>query len=209
MNHTTAKSSAPDVAPTMDVPSPADVSPPADVASPEIEVLPLDRWEGQTVSMVKGSYSAAWSLQSTKRGKYKGCRIRRYDFEFDANSPEEFQGVTGRIKIHSRRSGSSLRSMIEMVVDMNGDGVYSDDEIMLASSREGYKVKDGITDFTSSDYDDALALRRLEPKGKLSFEWTNYSYAAPMIHFDNEGKGNKNNFEGFFADPLAEELIVC
>ncbi len=197
MNHSTEESSALDVETSMDM------------ASPEIEVLPLDRWEGQTLSMDKGSYGAAWSLQSTKPGKHKGCRIRRYEFEFDDDSPNDFQGITGRIKIHSRRSGDSLRSMIEIHADMDGDGEYSEDEIMLASAREGYKVKDGITDYTSSDYDDALALRRLKPSGKLSFEWTNYAYSAPTIDFDNEGKVNNNIFEGFFADPFAEELIVC
>jgi len=197
MNHSTEESSALDVETSMDM------------ASPEIEPLPLDRWEGQTLSMDQGSYSAGWSLQSTKPGKHKGCRIRRYEFEFGDDSPNDFQGITGRIKIHSRRSGDSLRSMIEIHADMNGNGKYSEDEIMLASAREGYKVKDGITDYTSSDYDDALALRRLKPSGKLSFEWTNYAYSAPTIDFDNEGKGNRNIFEAFFADPFAEELIVC
>jgi len=197
MNHSTEESSALDVETSMDM------------ASPEIEPLPLDRWEGQTLSMDQGSYSAGWSLQSTKPGKHKGCRIRLYEFEFDGDSPNDFQGITGRIKIHSRRSGDSLRSMIEIHADMNGNGKYSEDEIMLASAREGYKVKDGITDYTSSDYDDALALRRLKPSGKLSFESTNYAYSAPTIDFDNEGKGNRNIFEAFFADPLAEELIVC
>jgi hypothetical protein len=81
--------------------------------------------------------------------------------------------------------------------------------MMLSSSREGYKVKDQITDYVSSDYVEAQSLRQLKPSGKLLFEWEEYRYAAPVIQFDNQGKGLNNIFEGYFADPLAEEMIVC
>ena len=80
---------------------------------------------------------------------------------------------------------------------------------MLLSSREGYQVIDQITDYVSSDYEDALSLRQLESTGKILFEWNEIRYGAPMIEFDNQGEGEKNNFEAYFADPYADELIVC
>ena len=99
--------------------------------------------------------------------------------------------------------------MIDMKVDTNEDGKFSKKEIMLSSSREGYKVKDQITDYVSSDYEDALSLRQLESTGKILFELNEIRYVAPMIEFDNHGEGKKNNFEAYFSDPYAEKLVVC
>ena len=113
------------------------------------------------------------------------------------------------MNVHTRRSKGSLRSMIDMKVDTNEDGKFSKKEIMLSSSREGYKVKDQITDYVSSDYEDALSLRQLESTGKILFEWNEIRYVAPMIEFDNHGEGKKNNFEAYFSDPYAEKLVVC
>ena len=176
---------------------------------PEIEPMPLDHWEGQAITMVQGDYSADWSLISDRKGRYKGCRIRTYQVDFSDESPEPFDGMTGEMMVHSRRSKGSLRSTIEMKVDLNDDGRFSKKEMMLSSSREGYKVKDQITDYVSSDYEEAQSLRQLTPSGKLIFQWEEYRYAAPVIQFDSQGKGPNNIFEGYFADPFAEEMIVC
>ncbi|WP_232200022.1 hypothetical protein [Synechococcus sp. CC9616] len=176
---------------------------------PDIEPMPLDHWEGQAITMVQGGYSADWSLISDRKGRYKGCRIRTYQFDFSDESPEPFDGITGEMTVHSRRSKGSLRSTIEMKVDLNDDGRFSKKEMMLSSSREGYKVKDQITDYVSSDYVEAQSLRQLTPNGKLIFQWEEYRYAAPVIQFDNQGKGTHNIFEGYFSDPYAEEMIVC
>ena len=57
---------------------------------------------------------------------------------------------------------------------------------MLSSSREGYKVKDQITDYVLIMK--LLVLRQLESTGKILFEWNEIRYGAPMIEFDNQGK---------------------
>ena len=176
---------------------------------PDIEPMPLDTWEGQAITMVQGDYSAVWSLISDRKGRFKGCRIRTYQFDFSDESPEPFDGITGEMTVHSRRSKGSLRSAIEMKVDLNDDGRFSKKEMMLSSSREGYKIKDQITDYVSSDYEEAQSLRQLKSKGRLIFQWEEYRYAAPVIQFDSQGKGAKDIFEGYFADPFAEEMIVC
>ena len=176
---------------------------------PDIESFPMDQWEGQTITMLPGAYQVGWSLMSERKGKYKGCRIRTYRLDFANESPEPFDGITGKMTVHTRRSKGSLRSMIDMKVDTNEDGKFSKKEIMLSSSREGYKVKDQITDYVSFDYEVALSLRQLESTGKILFEWNEIRYGAPMIEFDNQGEGEKNNFEAYFADPYADEFIVC
>ena len=176
---------------------------------PEIEPMPLDTWEGQEVTVNPGNYSADWTLTSEKKGRYKGCRIRTYQVDFSDTCPEPFDGITGEMTVHTRRSKGSLRSMIELRVDLDDDGRLSKKERMLSSNREGYKVKDKITDYVSSDYEDAQSLRQLTPTGKMSFEWAEYRYVAPGIQFDNQGEGRKNVFEGYFSDPYAEDFIVC
>ena len=63
---------------------------------------------------------------------------------------------------------------------------------------------DQITDYVSSDYEDALSLRQLESTGKILFEWSEIRYGAPMIVFDNQGEGKRNSFEAYFFDRYAE-----
>ena len=176
---------------------------------PDIEPMPLDTWEGQAITMSPGSYSAEWTLISERKGRYKGCRIRTYQFDFSEESPEPFDGLIGEMTIHTRRSKSSLRSMIKMKVDLDNDGRFSKKEMMLMSNREGYKIKDQITDYISVDYEDAQALRQLAPNGRLEFQWEEYRYSAPVIQFDNQGKGSDNVFKGYFDDPFSEEMIIC
>lgn len=176
---------------------------------PEEPMIPLDVWEGQTITMASGDYEVDWTLASVRKGKYKGCRIRTYRLDFSSDNPEPFDGITGEMTVHSRRSKSSLRSAIDMKVDANGDGKYSKKETMLSSSLEGYKVKDQITDYVSYDFEVALSLRKLEPTGTIRFEWGEYQYGAPKIEFDSQGDGKQNSFEAYFSDPYAEELIVC
>ena len=176
---------------------------------PEEPMIPLDVWEGQTITMASGVYGVDWTLASVRKGKYKGCRIRTYRLDFASDNPEPFDGITGEMTVHSRRSKSSLRSAIDMKVDANGDGKYSKKETMLSSSLEGYKVKDQITDYVSYDFEVALSLRKLEPTGTIRFEWGEYQYGAPKIEFDSQGDGKQNSFETYFSDPYAEELIVC
>ncbi|WP_156097983.1 hypothetical protein [Synechococcus sp. KORDI-100] len=188
---------------------------PADLAMDESEPLPeepiplLEEWEGQTITMASGDYEVDWTLASVRKGKYKGCRIRTYRLDFASDNPEPFDGITEEMTVHSRRSKSSLRSTIDLKVDANGDGKYSKKENMLSSSLEGYKVKDQITDYVSYDFEVALSLRKLEPTGKIRFEWGEYQYGAPKIEFDSQGDGKQNSFNAYFSDPHAEELIVC
>ena len=104
---------------------------PADLAMDVSEPLPeepiplLEEWEGQTITMASGDYEVDWTLASERKGKYKGCRIRTYRLDFASNNPEPFDGITGEMTVHSRRSKSSLRSTIDLKVDANGDGKYS------------------------------------------------------------------------------------
>ena len=58
-------------------------------------------------------------------------------------------GLTGEFTIHSRQSRESIRTKIDTVIDQDGDGKFGDDEVLLSSGKEGYRVRNAIADFTS------------------------------------------------------------
>ena len=119
--------------------------------------------------------------------------------------------IKGEFTVHSRKSGAIIRSRIDILVDQNGNGKYEDTEILLSSDKEGYKVRDAITDYETYDFKDALNLRQLKRTGELSFDTSNISssYGASDIKFKNTGKNRSHEFSVNFMDYGNEELIVC
>ena len=191
-----------------------------DMDVPDIEPLPLpvevlgprtEKWEGQTLDLMPGIYKASWVFKSKEKGKYKGCKIHTYEFTFSKRNDNPMAGIKGELTIHSRKSGASIRSRIDILVDQNGNGSYEDNETLLSSGKEGYKVRDAITDYETYDFEDALNLRKLKRNGELSFDTSNPSSTnyAPDINFKNIGKNRDNEFSVGFLDYGGEELIVC
>ena len=191
-----------------------------DMDVPDIEPLPVpeealgpraEKWEGQTLDLKPGIYKASWAFKNKEKGKYKGCKILTYEFTFSKGSENSLAGIKGEFTIHSRKSGASIRSKIDILVDQNGNGTYEDNEILLSSGKEGYRVRDAITDYTTYDFEDALNLRKLKRNGELSFDTSNISstYGASDIDFKNMGKNRDNEFSVGFIDYGAEELIIC
>ena len=191
-----------------------------DMDVPDIEPLPLpeealgprsEKWEGQTLDLRPGSYKASWAFKNKEKGKYKGCKIHTYEFTFSKGSEKSLAGIKGEFTIHSRKSGTSIRTKIDILVDQNDNGKYEDGEILLSSGKEGYRVRDAITDYTTYDFEDALNLRKLRRTGKLSFDTSNISstYGASDIDFKNTGKNRDNEFSVSFIDYGGEELIIC
>lgn len=200
-----------------------------DADMPDIEPLPAPeiipaphtgKWEGQTLDVLPGTYKASWILKSKEKGKYKGCKIRTYEFTFSKKSEKSMEGMNGEFTIHSRKSGASIRSKIDISVDQNNDGKYTSDEVLISSGKEGYRIRDAITDYTTYEFKDALNLRQLQKSGVFTFEISNISssYYAPDIIFKNLSH-NKNNmtsdsshgneFTINFIDYSMEEFIVC
>ena len=191
-----------------------------DLDVPDIEPLPYpeeliaprtEKWEGQTLDLSPGIYKASWVFKNKEKGKYKGCKIHTYEFTFSKRSEKSMAGMKGEFTIHTRKSGASIRSKIDILVDQNGNGKYEDNEILISSGKEGYRVRDAITDYTTYDFEDALNLRQLKRAGELSFDTSNISssYGASDINFKNIGKNRSNEFSINFIDYGYEELIVC
>ena len=191
-----------------------------DLDVPDIEPLPYpeevivprtENWEGQTLDLRPGIYEASWVFKNKEKGKYKGCKIHTYEFSFSKRSEKSMAGIKGEFTVHSRKSGASIRSKIDILVDQNGNGKYEDNEILISSGKEGYRVRDAITDYTTYDFEDALNLRQLKRAGELSFDTSNIysSYGASDINFKNIGKNRNNEFSINFIDYGYEELIVC
>ena len=196
----------------------ADMEP---LAFPEDALTPLTyEWDGQTLDLKPGIYKASWIFKNKEKGKYKGCKIHTYAFTFSEDSEPSMAGISGELTIHSRKSGASIRSQIDILVDQNGDGEYGGREILLSSGKEGYRVRDAITDYTTHEFKDALNLRRIKKSGELSFDTSNTSSSvyAPEINFKNlsqnkdlaSTKGSQDNeFLINFIDYGMEEMIVC
>ena len=191
-----------------------------DMDVPDIEPLPIpeealgprtEKWEGQTLDLKPGNYKASWAFKNKEKGKYKGCKIHTYEFTFSKRSEKSLAGIKGEFTIHSRKSGTSIRTKIDIVVDQNDNGKYEDSEILLSSGKEGYRIRDAITDYTTYDFEDALNLRKLRRTGELSFDTSNISstYGASDIDFKNTGKNRDNEFSVSFIDYGGEELIIC
>lgn len=191
-----------------------------DLDVPDIEPLPYpeeliaprtEKWEGQTLDLSPGIYKASWVFKNKEKGKYKGCKIHTYEFTFSKRSEKSMAGMKGEFTVHTRKSGASIRSKIDILVDQNGNGKYEDNEILISSGKEGYRVRDAITDYTTYDFEDALNLRQLKRAGELSFDTSNISssYGASDINFKNIGKNRSNEFSINFIDYGYEELIVC
>lgn len=170
-----------------------------------------DKWDGQILDLKPGTYKASWQFKKKEKGKYKGCKIRTYEFIFSKDSEKSMTGINGEFTIHSRKSGSSIRTKIDIFVDQNGDGEYSDDEVLVSSGKEGYRVRDAITDHTTSEFRDALDLRRIEKSGQLTFDNSliSSSYYAPDINFKNFDQKQVNEFSVNFTDYNNEDIIVC
>ena len=192
----------------------------SDLDVPDIEPLPFpeevlgphtEKWEGQTLDLMPGVYKASWVFKFKEKGKYKGCKIHTYGFTFSKGSEKSMTGIKGELTIHSRKSGGSIRSRIDILVDQNGNGSYEGNETLLSSGKEGYKVRDAITDYETYDFQDALNLRQLKRTGELSFDTSNPSSTnyAPDINFKNIGKDRSNEFSVEFMDYGNEDLIVC
>ena len=191
------------------------------IALPEDAIITRkDIWEGQNLDLKPGSYQASWILKNKEKGKYKGCKIHTYEFTFSKGSPKSMAGNNGEFTIHSRKSGASIRSKIEVFVDQNGDGEYEDSEIMLSSGKEGYKIRDAITDYTTLEFEDALNLRKLQKSGVFTFDTSNASssYYAPDIIFKNLSRdkdkqtsdsNQDNEFAINFIDYSMDEFVVC
>ena len=178
---------------------------------PDMEPLPIpeevlgprtEKWEGQTLDLRPGIYKASWVFKNKNKGKYKGCKIHEYKFTFSKSSEKSMAGIKGKFTIHSRKSGASIRSKIDILVDQNGNRKYEGNEILLSSGKEGYKVRDAITDHQTYDFNDALNLRNLKKTGELSFDTSNVSssYGASDIHFKNKGKKQSDEFSINFLD---------
>ena len=191
-----------------------------DVDVPDIEPLPMpeealaprtEKWEGQTLDLKPGIYKASWVFKNKEKGKYKGCKIHTYKFTFSKGTEKSMEGIKGEFTVHSRKSGASIRSKIDILVDQNENGKYEDNEILLSSGKEGYKVRDAITHYETYAFKDALHLRQLRRTGELSFDTSNISssYGASDINFKNSGKNQGNEFSINFIDYGNEELIVC
>ena len=106
-----------------------------DMDLPDIEPLPIpeevlgprtEKWEGQTLDLKPGIYKASWVFKNKEKGKHKGCKIHTYKFAFSKGSEKSMAGIKGEFTIHSRKSGASIRSRIDILVDQNGNGKYED-----------------------------------------------------------------------------------
>ena len=107
-------------------------------------------------------------------------------------------GLSGEFTIHSRVYGESIRTKIDAVVDYDGNGKFGDDEVLFSSGKEGYRVRNAITDFTSEDYMDALKLRQIKKSGQFSFDiepFTNslYELIGGDILFKNSNQKKAAN----------------
>ena len=126
-----------------------------DLDIPDIKPLPFpeeliaartEQWEGQTLDLKPGIYKASWVFKNREKGKYKGYKIYIYKFSFSKRSEKSMAGIKGVFIVHSRKSGASIRSKIDILVNQNGNRKYEDDEILISSGKEGYRVRDAITD---------------------------------------------------------------
>lgn len=86
-------------------------------------------------------------------------------FHFTKDSEKSMAGLSGEFTIRSRVSGESIRTKIDAVVDQDGDEKFGDDEVLLSSGMEGYRVRNAITDFTSEHFMDALVFRQIKKSG--------------------------------------------
>ena len=188
-------------------------------ADPDMELDAIDYppsgpWEGQVLDLKPGAYRAKWIFEKKEKGKYKGCKIRTYGFTFSKDSETSIAGLTGEFTIHSRQSGESIRTKIDIVVDQDGDGKFGDDEVLLSSGKEGYRVRNAITDYTSEQYVDALNLRQIKKSGQLSFDIEPvteplYELIGGNIYFKNFNHKKDNEFVVNFSTHHLEDFTVC
>ena len=171
---------------------------------------PHDRWQGQKIELVPGTYTAEWKLDRTEKGKHKGCKIKTYTFQLREKDQAKEDALQGELTVHSRTSGQSIRTEVVFLLDMNSDGKFKDNETMISDLKGGYRIKDDLTDYTSEDYNVALALRKIRRKGIFNFEIEDYQFRAPSIQFepikDNQWKEFAMDFDPSFN---YEDLVVC
>ena len=179
---------------------------------PEIDLVsPSADWQGQQIELDQGEYIGQWKFDRKEKGKYKGCKIRTYRFELTKDGDSKNKNLKGEFTVHSRKSGKSIRTQIDFWLDMNRNNVYEDDEVMISVAKDGFRVKDALTDYTSDDYKDAVNLRRIEGKGAFQFEIQEYKFRAPMLTFESQKTGQKDSsFEIDFGSTYNyEDLVVC
>ena len=152
-----------------------------------------DGWAGQRVKLKKGRYLASFEWTNTRANDEEGIKKATYKMTFSERTPNPLQGLEGKFTIHSRRDGKSFRSNFKMHVDLNGDGKYTKNERLVKATKEGFKVKDTITKYTSEDFQAAKSLSSLSESGYLSFEF-NYNWETPDIRFDEFSNGMADNF---------------
>ena len=188
-------------------------------AHPDMELDAIDYpssgpWDGQVIDLNPGAYKANWEFKKKEKGKYKGCKIRTYGFTFTKDSEKSMAGLSGEFTIHSRVSGESIRTKIDAAVDQDGDGKFGDDEVLLSSGKEGYRVRNSITDFTSEHFVDALNLRQIKKSGQLSFDVepianSFYEFIGGDIFFKNSSQKKDSEFAVNFFTHHIDDFIVC
>ena len=189
---------------------------PEEMIEPEPMAIPLDAvdpsgdWQGQQIELETGEYIGKWTFLSKEKGKYKGCKIRTYSFNLKREGSPSSENLNGEFTVHSRKSGKSIRTRVDFLLDMNDDGNYDETETMISDTKEGFRVKDALTNYTSFDYKDSLSLRKITNNGSFSFEIEEYSYSAPILTFNTQRSGQDNSFDiSFRSDFNYEDLVVC
>ena len=179
---------------------------------PEIDIVaPSADWQGQQIELEEGSYIGQWKFDRKEKGKYKGCKIRTYRFELIKDGETKNEKHKGEFTVHSRKSGKSIRTKIDFWLDMNENNVYEENEVMISVAKDGFRVKDALTDYTSEDYKDAVNLRRLGGNGVFQFEIEEYKFRAPILTFESQTSRQKeSSFETDFGSTYNyEDLVVC
>lgn len=179
---------------------------------PEIDIVsPSTDWQGQQIELDEGEYIGQWKFDRKEKGKYKGCKIRTYRFDLTKDGATKNENLKGEFTVHSRKSGKSIRTQVDFWLDMNRNDVYEDDEVMISVAKDGFRVKDALTDYTSDDYNDALNLRKIEGRGAFQFQIEEYLFRAPRLTFESQKSDREDSsFEIDFGSAYNyEDLIVC
>ena len=150
-------------------------------------------WAGQKLKLKKGTYIASFEKVKEKENIENRSVNTAFDLIFSNGTSKRLKGLNGRFTIKSKRDGMSIRTNFKLHVDLNGDGEYTKDERLVKTTKEGFKIKDSITDYTSDNYRSAEKLSSLSESGYLSFEFAN-RWDAPPIRFDELSEGKIDSF---------------
>ena len=150
-------------------------------------------WAGQKLKLKKGTYIASFEKVKEKENIENRSVNTTFDLIFSKGTSKRLKGLNGRFTIKSKRDGMSIRTNFKLHVDLNGDGEYTKDERLVKTTKEGFKIKDSITDYASDNYRSAEKLSSLSESGYLSFEFAN-RWDAPPIRFDELSEGKIDSF---------------